>query len=131
MGVCVLQIEDELRQILNRVDVVVRRGRYETHTRCGMAHLGNHRVDLIARQLAALAGLGALGHLDLHHVRVDQILGRDAETARRHLLDGRAHGIAVGQRLEPVGFLAALAGVRPAANAVHGDGECGVRLAAD
>src|SRR6266436_5335257 len=54
-----------------------------------------------------------------------------AETARRHLLDGRAHGIAVGQRLEAIGLLTALASVRLAADAVHGDGERGVRLAAD
>src|SRR5437764_75338 len=54
-----------------------------------------------------------------------------AEAARRDLLDGRAHGIAVGQRLEAVGLLAALAGVRLAADPVHGDGERRVGLAAD
>ena len=88
-------------------------------------------VDLVAGQLAALAGLGALRHLDLHHVGVDEILRGHAEAARGHLLDGRAHRIAVGQRLEAIDFLAAFAGVRLAADAVHGDGERGVRLAAD
>ena len=39
--------------------------------------------------------------------------------------------IAVRQRLEAVGFLAAFAGVRLAADAVHGDGERGMRLARD
>ena len=39
--------------------------------------------------------------------------------------------IAVGQRLEAVSLLAALARVRLAADAVHGDGERGVRLARD
>ncbi len=88
-------------------------------------------VDLVAGQLAALAGLGALRHLDLDVVGVDQIFGGDAETAGGDLLDRRAHRIAVRQRLEAVGFLAAFAGVRLAADAVHGDGERGVRLAAD
>ncbi len=40
-------------------------------------------------------------------------------------------GIAVGERLEAIAFLAALAGVRLAADPVHGDGERRVRLAAD
>ena len=92
---------------------------------------GDVLVDLVAGQLAALAGLGALRHLDLEVVGIDQVFGGDAEAAGRDLLDRRAHRIAVGQRLEAVGFLAALAGVRLAADAVHGDGERGVRLAAD
>jgi hypothetical protein len=54
-------------------------------------------------KLAAFAGLGALRHLDLHHVGVDEILRRHAEAARGHLLDRRAHRVAVRQRLEAVG----------------------------
>ena len=42
-------------------------------------------THLAARQLAALAGLGALRHLDLDLVRVREVVGRDAEAARRHL----------------------------------------------
>ena len=34
-----------------------------------VTNLGNPRIDLRARQLAALAGLGALGHLDLDLLR--------------------------------------------------------------
>src|SRR5262249_51516975 len=49
----------------------------------------------------------------------------------RHLLDGRAHRIAVRQPLEAVRLLAALAGIRLAADAVHGNGERGVCLARD
>ena len=131
LRVDVLQVEDQLRQVLDRIDVVVRRRRDQPHARRRVAHLGDGGVDLVAGQLAAFAGLGALRHLDLHHVGVDEVLRRHAEAARRHLLDGRAHRIAVGQRLEAVRLLAALAGVRLAADAVHGDGERGVRLAAD
>ena len=56
---------------------------------------------------------------------------RHAEAARGDLLDRRAHGIAVRQRLEAVGLLAAFAGIRLAADAVHRDGERGVRFARD
>src|SRR5262249_169984 len=45
--------------------------------------------------------------------------------------DRRAHGIAVGQWLEAVGLLAAFTGIGLAADAVHGDGERGMRLARD
>ena len=127
----VLEVEDELRQVLDRIDVVVRRRRNQADAGRRVAHLGDGLVDLVAGQLAAFAGLGALRHLDLHHVRVDEIFGGDAEASRGHLLDGRAHAVAVRQRLEAVGFLAAFAGVRLAADAVHGDGERGVRLARD
>ena len=125
----VLQVEDELRQIFDRIDVVMRRRRDEADARRRMPHLGDRRVDLVAGQLSALAGLGTLRHLDLDHVGVDEILRRHAEAARGHLLDGRAHAVAVGHRLVAVGLLAALAGVRLAADAVHGDGERRVRLA--
>ena len=125
----VLQIEDELRQVLDRIDVVVRRRRDQADALRRMAHLGDDRVDLVAGQLAAFAGLGALRHLDLHHVGIDEIFRRHAEAAGGDLLDRRAHRIAVRHPLEAVRFLAAFAGVRLAADAVHRDGERGVRLA--
>src|SRR5688572_15574819 len=92
---------------------------------------GDMLVDLVAGQLAALAGLGTLRDLDLDVIGVDQIFGGDAESARGDLLDRRSHGIAVGKRHETIALLAALAGVRATTDPVHGDGERGVRLAAD
>ncbi len=82
-------------------------------------------------QLPALAGLGALRHLDLQLVGVDQVLAGHAEAARRHLLDRAALRVAVGHRQEALGVLAALAGVGLAAEAVHRDRQRLVRLLAD
>ncbi len=127
----VLEVVDELRQVLDGIDVVMRRRRDQADAGRRAADAGDVLVDLVAGELAAFARLGALRHLDLQVVGIDQVFGRHAEAARRHLLDGRAHGIAVGQRLEAVGLLAALAGVRLAADPVHGDGKRGVGLAAD
>ena len=110
---------------------MVRRWRDEPHAGRGVPHLGDDLIHLVAGQLTALTGLGALRHLDLHHAGVDEILRRHPEATRRHLLDGRAHGIAVGQRLEAVRLLAALARIGLAADAVHGDSERGVGLARD
>ena len=96
-----------------------------------MPNLGDDGIDLVAGQLAALAGLGTLRHLDLHLVGVDQIFRRDAEAAGCHLLDRGSQTVAIRQRLEAICFLAAFAGVRAAADAVHGDCDRRVRLAAD
>ena len=127
----VLEVEDELRQILDRIDVVVRRRRDQADARRRVTHLGDDRVHLVSGQLSALARLGALHHLDLDHVGVDEVFRRHPKATGRHLLDRGALRIAVGHGPEALGFLAALAGVRLAADPVHGDGQGGVRLAAD
>jgi hypothetical protein len=57
----------------------------------------DHLGDLEAGQLAALAGLGALGDLDLDLAAVVEVLGRDAEAARGDLLDRRVGVVAVGR----------------------------------
>ncbi len=61
----VLQVVDQLRQIFDRVDIVMRRRRDQAHTRNRVAQLRDKVVDFVAGQLAAFAGLRALRHLDL------------------------------------------------------------------
>jgi hypothetical protein len=78
---------DQLRKILNRIDVVMRRGTNQAHARCGVANAGDRFIHLVARQFAPFARLGALGHLDLQFVRVGEIVDRHAKPAGRHLLD--------------------------------------------
>ena len=95
LGVGVLQVVNQLRDVLDRVDVVVRRRRDQRHAGRRVAHLGDPRIDLVAGQLAALAGLGALRHLDLQIGGVDQVLAGHAEAARGHLLDRAAPPVAV------------------------------------
>ena len=127
----VLQVENQLRQVFNRVDVVVRRRRNQPDARRREAHLRNPRIYLVAGQLSALARLGALRHLDLQVVRVDEVLARHAEARRGHLLDGAALRVAIRQRDVALRILAAFAGVRPAAQAVHRNRQRLVRFAAD
>src|SRR5690606_13335927 len=119
--------------VFDRVDVVVRRRRDQANARSRVTGLGDGRVDLVTRELTAFAGLRTLRDLDLHHVRVDEVLGRHAEAARCNLLDRRTLRIrrTVRQRQIAIRLLAALARVRLAAEAVHRDGEGRVRLAAD
>ena len=128
LGVHVLQVVNELGQILDGVDVVVGRRRDEADARHRVADLGDVPGHLVPGELPALAGLGALSHLDLEVVRVDQVLGGDAEAPGRHLLDRRSHRVAVGQAHVAGRVLAALAGVRFTPDAVHRDGQRAVRL---
>src|SRR5204862_2391327 len=77
------------------------------------------------------AGLRPLGHLDLKLVSADQVGARHAEPAARYLFDATAAAVAVRPRHEALGVLPTLAGVAPAAEAVHGDRQRLVRLSAD
>ncbi len=131
VGVGVLEVKDELGQVLDRVDVVVGRRADQADAGRGVAHLGNPGEDLLAGQVAALAGFGALRHLDLDLDRGGEVAARHTEATRGDLLDRRIGGIAVGARDLAHGVLAALARVGAAADAVHRDGEALVRLLGD
>src|SRR5258705_12635507 len=86
----VLQVVDELREIFDRIDVVMRRRAYEPHAGCGVPSLGDVRIHLEARKLTALTGFGALGHLDLDVGGVDQVIAGDAEAAGGDLVHSAA-----------------------------------------
>ena len=98
-GVGALQVVDQLGQVFDGIDVVVRRRRDQRHAGRRMPQPGDFLGHLVAGQLAAFARLGALGHLDLQDPGVGQILDRHAEAAAGHLLDAAVERVAVGQRL--------------------------------
>src|SRR3954447_19703876 len=123
----VLQVVDELLEVLDGVDVVMRRGRDQPDAGRGVPGLGHPRVDLVAGQLTAFAWLGALRHLDLDVVGVREVRRRDTEPSGRDLLDG-ASAARVEQAVE---ILTALTGVALAAEGVHRDREGLVRFAGD
>ena len=128
MAVGVLQIVDELREIFDRVDIVVGRRRDEADAGGGAADFGDRRIYLGAGQLAAFAGLGTLSHLDLNFFSVGEVFARDTETAGGDLLDGGVFRISVGHQVVAQRIFAAFAGVGFAADAVHRDRERLVRL---
>ena len=115
----VLQVEDELREILDGVDVVVGRWRDQADAGRRVAHFGDPRVHLVSRQLAAFPGFRALRHLDLQVVGVDEVLARDAEASRGHLLDRALARVAVGVGDIARGIFAAFAGIRLGPHPVH------------
>ncbi len=120
-GVDLLEVVDELGQILDGVDVVVRRRRDEADAGLGVAQAGDLRRHLVPGELAALARLGALRHLDLQLVGEGEVLGCDAEATGRDLLDAAVLVVAPEPTgAEAVGVLATLAAVGHATDEVHG-----------
>ncbi len=81
-----VQFFDDLRQVFDRVDVVVVRRRDQVHAGRRVPRGGDFDRDFLAGQVAALAGLGALADLDLQEVAGVQHVNVDAEPARRDLL---------------------------------------------
>ena len=117
----VLKVVNQLRQILNGINIVMRRRTDEAHAGRAMANARDGIIDLAAGQLAALAGLGALGNFDLQLVGIGEVPDGHAKSARGNLLNRRALGVAIGQRIEPLRILPAFAGVAFATQTVHRD----------
>ena len=122
------QVGDELGEVLDRVDVVVRRRADVALAGLAATERGDVGGRLAPGQLAALAGLGALGDLDLELVGAGEVGRGHAEPGRGDLLDPGVVALAVRARRVPGRVLAALAGVRRAAGALDADGQRLVRL---
>ncbi len=86
VGVDGLQLVDQLGEVLDRVEVVVVGGRDQVGPGRRVARRGDLLGDLLAGQVAALAGLRALADLDLGEVGGVEHLRGDAEAARGDLL---------------------------------------------
>ena len=83
-----LEVIDELRQILDRINIMVRWRRNKGHPRHAKTKLGNHRAHLVPRQLTSLTGLGSLRHLDLNLLGTGQIFWSHTKTTAGDLFDG-------------------------------------------
>ena len=110
---------------------MVRRRRDQADAGRGLTDLGDPGVDLLTGQVATLAGLGALGHLDLNLEGAAQVAARHAKARTCHLLDGGVLGVTVSQRGLATRVLAALARVGAPMQAIHGDGHALVCFLAD
>ena len=119
-----LEVEDQLRQIFDGVNVVVRWRTDERDAGLGVAQTGDQLGDLVTGELTTFAGLGALGDFDFDFLGMGEVFGGDPEASGRHLLhlviqDGRSAGIVrVDNRVFP-----ALAGIGAASEPVHGFGD--------
>ncbi len=128
-----LEIEDELREIFNGINIVVRRGADERDAGLRMAQAGNQLGDLVAGELATFTGLGPLSDLDFYLFGMGEIFRSDAKACGSDLLDlaivksGRAGKMAgiVGR------IFSALSGVRTRSDRVHRRGNRPMSLRAE
>src|SRR5271155_5520927 len=118
-GIYGAQVVNELGKVFDAVDVVVRRRRNQGSAGSCVADARDVLGDFASGELAAFAGLGALGHFDFELLGMNQIIGRDTKATGGDLLYfvGRGRLEAIG-----VGIFAAFAGVAAAADHVHGKG---------
>lgn len=114
-----LRIVDQLFQILDEVDVVMRRRGDRPRTQGGVTDLGDSRRDLGSGQMVILTGLSPLGELDLQAGGVHEVVGSHAEAGGCDLLDA---AIALRIINTVVGF-AVFIGIGACTNRVHDDGE--------
>ena len=115
VAVCVFQVINQLGQVLDGINIVMGRRRDQGDTGRRIPCLSHPGIDLFARKMAALAGLGSLGHFDLDLVGAAQIGAGHTKTSRSHLLDA-----AVGICSEAFRRLASLAGIGLCADGIHG-----------
>src|SRR5260370_402950 len=121
------QVMDQLREVFDAVNIVMRRRRNERRARGGVAGARDVFADFLCGQLAALTGLGALGPFDFEFFGVDEVIRGDSKTPRGDLLDLVSRG-----RLEAIGMgiFAAFAGIAAATELVHGNSQGAVRFRA-
>ena len=63
--IAIFQIVNQLRQVFDGINIVMRRRRNQFHTRRCKAQRADVFRNFVTRQLASFAGLGTLCHLDL------------------------------------------------------------------
>ena len=100
LWVHLVEVEDQLTQILDGVDIVMRRWGDQGHTWLTVSHSGDVLTDFGSRQLSTLAGLGSLGDLDFDLPGIVEVLSGDTESSGCDLLDGRACGVSISQSVE-------------------------------
>src|ERR1700691_6121767 len=117
-GIDGAQIVNELGQIFDAVNVVVRRRRNQGHAGDGVAYASDEGCDFQGGKLAAFAGFRTLRHFDFEFVGANEIFRGDAEARGGNLF----HAVArFGLEAVHIGVFAALAGVAASAEAIHGD----------
>src|SRR5829696_11382 len=115
------QVVNQLCQILDRIDVVVRWWRDELNAWHRMPQAGYEVGDLVSGKLSPLTWLSALHDFDLELLRASEILGGYAEAGGGDLLDAIVRAVAITQSVIVAWVFASLARVGTCTHAVHRD----------
>ena len=119
----IFEVKNQLRQILNGINIVVRRRRNQAYPWCGMPYAANPFIHFMAGQLPTFTRLGTLRHFDLQFSSVAEVITGYSKTTGSHLFDGRTFPIAIFFGFKADLVFTAFATVAFAANTVHGNGQ--------
>ena len=129
-GISILQVVNQLGQIFNRIDIMMRRRRNQANACRCTAAFGNPWINLATGKLSSFTRLSTLSNFNLDFVGIDKIIAGYAKTAAGNLLNCTALAVTIRQRCKTVGILAAFAGIALATDTVHGNRQTFMRLLA-
>ena len=87
--VCIFQVIDQLCQVLDGIDIVMRRRGDQGNTRCGVTGFRNPWINLLRRKMSTFTRFCALCHFDLDFSCRHQITAGNTETTTGYLFDCR------------------------------------------
>ena len=116
--VCIFTVIDQLCQIFDRVNIVMRRRWDQSHTRRRMSGFCYPRVNLSPRQMSTFSRFCSLRHLDLDFFCADKISACNTKTSTGNLFDRRA---SVGSKA--LDILSAFTGVWLTVQCIHCKGK--------
>ena len=99
LRVGVFQVMDQLRQVFNGINIVMRWRRNQANTGFCEAQLRDHVIDLVAGQLTAFARLGPLSDFNLNNLVVYEVFRSNTKPPGSNLLDLRTALGAVSRRI--------------------------------
>ena len=114
-----LEIIDQLRQILDGIDVVMRWRRDQRHAFGRMTQARNQICHLHARQLTTFTRLGTLCNLDFQLLAMVQIFRCNTKATRCDLFDLSAWVVTIWFWREMCGIFTTFTTIRFCTNAIH------------
>ena len=87
--ICIFQVIDQLCQVLDGIDIVMRRRGDQGNTRCGVTSFRNPWINLLRRKMSTFTRFCALCHFDLDFSCRYQITAGNTETTTGYLFDCR------------------------------------------
>ena len=122
----IFTIVNELRKILDRIDIMMRRWWDQADPRCRMTCLCNPRIYFSTRQMSALSRFCPLRHLDLYFLCTYQVSGCNAKSSGSYLFDRRA-----SVRIQTFNLLSTFTTVGFTMQLVHRNCQCLMRFFRD
>ena len=122
--ICILKVINQLCQVLDRIDIVMRWRGDQADTRCGMTGFGNPWIYFLCRKMSTFTRFCTLCHLDLDFSCRYKITAGYTETSAGNLFDRGASVIAASCGIQSFVTFTALTCIGFSMKVIHGDRQC-------